>query len=80
MLRIGHFSKALMGGFNKVKVLWDVLRQNLKYRQILVSLFSILFLIFMNIIANIELKNIVPYSKNEDTCFICKEKLKIERD
>ena len=28
----------------------------------------------------IELKNIVPYSKSEDCCFMCKEKLKIERD
>lgn len=32
--------------------------------------------------ANVELKNIVPYSKKdkEDCCFMCKEKLKIERD
>lgn len=30
--------------------------------------------------SNIELKNIVPYSKTEDCCFMCKEKLKIERD
>jgi len=28
----------------------------------------------------LEHKNIVPYSKKEDKCFVCNEKLKVERD
>lgn len=64
------------GGSSKEKEPQGAWKQRVKYRQMLVSSFIFFYLFSVSI----ELKNIVPYSKSEDCCFMCKEKLKIERD
>ena len=76
-MRTDPYFKASMDGYIKEKEHRDVSKLSLRYNPTQVSKFIIFNSCFY---IKLELKNIVPYSKTEDSCFMCKEKLKIERD